>query len=99
MGLHTAEMAEQRRKAYTERVYKVLQNEIGISKRENNFSVDSLESVALIMGFEDEFGITIDDKDATSLMGAKDFLVLESTNPTVPVSTIVDYLLTRKDIR
>jgi len=97
MSLHTRELAEQRRKDYTGRVYRVLKEGMGITPRDLSFEVDSLEPTSFIMRVEEEFGITIPDEDAARIVEGGLIQIVGSSGE--GHLGVVDYLLSREDAK
>ena len=63
-----------------ERVIDIVAEQLGVNKEQitpetsyvNDLGADSLDVVELVMRFEENFGITISDKDAESITTVKD---------------------------
>ena len=73
--------------AIEERVYAIIEKELGVNPEQitptasfiEDLGADSLDTVELVMAFEEEFGMEISDEDAEKL---------------VTVQAVVDYLKT-----
>ena len=67
-------------KSLEERVKKIIVEQLGVDKKEisldasfiEDLGADSLDTVELVMAFEEEFGIEIPDEDAEKIVTVKD---------------------------
>ena len=63
-----------------ERVIDIVASQLGVSKDQitpetsfiNDLGADSLDTVELVMAFEDEFGVEVPDEDAEKLLTVSD---------------------------